>query len=52
MKVSIKLNDPRYEFLLGVTMVDGIAENMETGERADIVLVSLGFFFFEIQFIW
>ena len=52
MKVNVRFTNPENEFLLGINLVDGIAENSETGESMEVNLLSLGFFLFEINIIW
>lgn len=52
MKVTARITNPSYEFLIGINLVDGIAENQETGETMEVNLLTLGLFFFEINIIW
>lgn len=52
MRVTSRLTDPRYDFLLGISLADGIATNRDTGEELDVSLLTIGLFFFEIYIVW
>lgn len=52
MEVSYRVVNPSVEFLLGIQLNDGFAENVDTGERTEVNMFTLGFFVFEISFIW
>ena len=52
MKINFRLYDPSKEFLLGFSLVEGVAENLETAEKLDVSLFSIGLFLFEISIIW
>ena len=45
-------SDPHREFLFGIYLMDGLAENNDTGDQTEISMLSFGFLLFEVSIIW
>lgn len=52
VKFNFKVTSPDQEFLLGIHLVDGIAEEIESGNITNIKILSIGLFFFQIDIFW
>lgn len=52
MEVSIHLSDLINNFSIGVDYSQGIKTDKETDEQRWVKIVTLGFLFFDVNFVW
>lgn len=51
--VEVELVDPTLGFLIGIDLLDGVTNDIsEDGSETEITILSLGFLFFKINFLW